>query len=161
MTRNTLIAVVLAVAALSGCGAAAGPTVTVTASGSAAPATPIAQAAAVLARTGAVPTGAVYWSNDEPDTAVCAGGAAEADGTLPASNDDINVCVFPDNAQLVSWVSETWTPDCGCTLIQAGQTTGIQVDNGAGGLGGTSNSPPPASVVNSVASKTSGSVYSG
>lgn len=88
MTRNTLIAVVLAVAALSGCDAAAGPTVTVTASGSAAPATPIAQAAAVLARTGAVPTGAVYWSNDEPDTAVCAGGAAEADGTLPASNDD-------------------------------------------------------------------------
>lgn len=152
ITLGTLAVLV----AITGCGSSSTPS-----AATAAPATPIAQAAAVLAKTGAVPIDTAYWSNDDPDTATCTGGAAEADGTLSASNDNINVCVFPSNAQLVSWVSGTWTPACGCTLIQAGQTTGIQVDNGAGGLGGTSNSPPPASLVNSIASKTGGSVYSG
>lgn len=85
----------------------------------------------------------------------CGTGAAEADGTLSPPGDDeqyVDVCVFPSNADLVSGINAGLYA-AGSAIIQVGQLTLIFVDDAA------SYNGPPASLVQSIASKTGGSIY--
>ena len=110
-----------------------------------------ATAAALLAKTGAKATSTAYMAG--PDTKnECAVGAAEADGILGAGN-YVYVCIFPSNADMLSYIKDGTLYAAGAALIQVGQSTLVEVD-------GLSIDPPPASLTKTIADRVGGSVYS-
>jgi len=113
------------------------------------PSTPTAQASALLSQAGATPSGPAYMAISG-SSSNCATGAADADGSI--GNEYVDVCVFPSNDQLVSYIN-SGDYAAGAALIQVGQTALIEVDPEG------SYNPPPASLVQSIASKVGGSVY--
>ncbi len=116
------------------------------------PSTPTATASGLLSKTGATSSGPAYMAISG-SSSNCATGAADADGSL--GNEYVDVCVFPSNDQLVSYINSGGYA-AGAALIQVGQTALIEVDPQ-----GYNSDSPPASLVQSIASKVGGSVYNG
>jgi len=132
-----LAATAFLVLALAACGGSSSPT---------------ASATALLAKTGANPSGPAYMALSGPSSN-CTTGAADADGTL--GNEYVTVCVFGDNNQMIDYITDGGYA-AGAALIQVGQTDLIEVS--PEGYGGGS---PPASLVQSITGKVGGSVYTG
>jgi hypothetical protein len=118
-----LIALLVLVLALAACG-------------SGTPSTPTAAASALLSKAGATASGPAYMAVSG-STSNCATGAAEADGGI--GNENVDVCVFASNGQLVSYIN-SGDYAAGAALIQVGQTTLIEVD-----LEDSYNAPPQVS----------------
>ena len=136
MKYITLVALVL-VFALAGCGGSSSPA---------------AQASALLAKTRASPSGAAYMVGTDSSVAECSTGAAEADGTLGA--DYINACVFPSSSDLAAYVAGGQYA-ASAALIQVGSDQLVLVIPIANTI-----DPPPAAVVQNIAGKVGGTVYS-
>ena len=122
----------------------------VAACGGAGPPTGIA--AGLLSKAGATASGPAYTVGYGDSNATCNTGAAEADGTTGMWT--VKVCIFAGDGQLVSYVNAV---DYASTaaMIRVGQASLILVTATAYG----SYATPPASLMQSIASKTGGSVY--
>jgi hypothetical protein len=113
---------------------------------------PAGQAASLLSQAGASASGPAYTVTSADTTSTCDVGTAEADGTISGEDpENVNVCVFPSNAQLQSDLGAGQFSE-GSAIVEIGQVTLIFIDPAAG--------EPPASLVQSIASKTGGSVFS-
>ena len=134
------IALIVLVLVLAACGGSSSPT---------------ASAAALLSKTGATTSASAYTVTPEATNApqvVCSVGAAEADGMIGQT--EVSVCMFTSNAERQGFLSAgQYSADAG--LVQVGQAALIVV-TGQGNLTGQ----PPVGLVQSVASKTGGSVTS-
>lgn len=138
MRFSALLVLVLGLASAAGC--------------SNQPSTPAGPAAALLSKTGATSTGAAFMAGMDPN-AECSTRAAEADGNL-AGTSGVFVCVFPGNADLVSFINGG-DYAANAAFVQVGQTDLIGID----GTGLSGSSPPPSSLLQSIADKVDGSVY--
>jgi len=143
---GTRVMAVLCVIALSGCASSGSPTAT---------------AAGLLSQTGATINGSAYTVTPEATNApgtLCPLGAAEADGTMSLL--EVSVCIFSSSAEREGFI-RSGLPNSNAvpfgnsaTFIDVGQTALIVVGLEAGGY----TVQPPAGIVQSIASKTGGTV---
>ena len=118
---------------------------------------PTAQAAGLLSQAGATSSGPAYTvTSDNASSSACDQGNTEADGTFNDTVDkislDVNVCVFPSNAQLendAATAEESTGPGGG--VIQVGQTVLIYV-------GDNDEFSFDKNIMNTIAGKTGGQV---
>lgn len=116
-------------------------------------ASPATQASTLLAKTGASSSGPAYMVGLDSSSAECSTGAAEADGQL-GNGDPVYACVFPSAQDLAGYVaSGQYAAASG--LIQVGSDGLVLVVNS-----GLTTDPPPTALVDDIASKVGGTIYS-